>query len=204
MALSSPPPTPPTPPPGAPTPGAGPAAGPPPAPAWQPLCRRNLFLSGLLSLFVFFASAFAGLVAVRLVVPGAQVAYLLGGFMLPLGWALGWLGVRHLVMACVMVLAPFLLPVLLLVLLLRYLRGKAVQGDAPPPRWRPDYTLLLIIPGCALTATLTGLVGAFEAELPYLRSAGLMAGFGAAWGLMLALLQVTGLLPDEDDDPSAP
>lgn len=170
----------------------------PATPRRRPLCERNFFLSGVLSLFFFFASAFVGLAAVRLIVPGAHVAYLLGGFMLPMGWALGWLGLRHLFAACVLVLAPVLLPFLLLWLLYRYLRGKSLTGGPPPPAWRPDPTLLLIVPACALTAALTGVVGAFEAELPYGRSIGLMAASGAGWGLLLASLQLTGVLPDED------
>lgn len=183
--------------PASPAPPDGPPAAPPP-PRWRPLCERNFFLSGVLALFFFFASAFAGMAAVRLLVPGSSVAYVLGSFMLPMGWALGWLGVRHLVAACVLVLAPVLLPVLLLWLLYRYVRGKSLTGAPVTTGWRPDPTLLLIVPACALMAAITGAVGAFEAGLPYGRAIGGMAATGAAWGLVLALLQLTGVLPDED------
>lgn len=175
-----------------------PAPAPPPRAGRQPLCERNFFLSGVLFLFSFGASIFAGLLAARLIVPGSHHAYLLAGFMLPLGWALGWQGVRHLYMSCLIVAAPFLLPVLIVWLLYRWIRRKPLLGGSTTTGWRPDPTLFLIAPSCALTAAITGAVGAFEAELPYGRSIGLLSAVGAGWGLMLALLQYRGVLPDED------
>lgn len=182
------------------------AAGPGPGPERPPpLCERNALASGCLAIFFFFASAFVGMVAARLVVPGSSIAQLLAPFMFPLGWALGWLGVRHLVLACVTLLAPIILPVLLLWLLWRILRSPQPASGAtvaPGTTWRPDPTLLLIVPACALTGALVGTIGAFQTDVTLLRAAGALTVVGAAWGLVLAILQLTGVLPDEGPDDS--
>ncbi|MCO5167370.1 MAG: hypothetical protein M9894_13555 [Planctomycetes bacterium] len=163
----------------------------------EALCERRPFLSGLLLIGAFFASVFAGLAAVRVVTPGASMASLLGAFMLPVGWALGWLGVRHMAMALLLVLAPLLFPLLLLWVLWRVLRGRPALGDAGPGGWTPDPWVFLSVPACALTGAVTGLVGALQAGHPLVRSIGLMAAAAAAWGLALAVLQYRGVLPDE-------
>lgn len=168
--------------------------------ARPPLCERNALASGCLAIVFFFASAFVGLAAVRFVVPGSSIAQVLAPFMFPLGWALGWLGLRHLVLACVTLLAPIILPILLLWLLWRVTRRQPAAAGAPAPAWRRDWTLVLIVPACAFTGALTGAIGAFQADASLLRSAGALAAVGAAWGLVLATLQLTGVLPDEGDD----
>lgn len=161
------------------------------------LCERRPFLSGVLLIAAFFASVFAGLAAVRVVTPRSNVAELLGVFMLPIGWALGWLGIRHIALAFLLVLAPVLFPLLLLWVAWRIVRGRPALGEAGPAGWRPDPWVLLNVPACAVCGAVTGLAGALQAGHPLLRSIGLMAAIAAAWGLGLAVLQLRGVLPDE-------
>lgn len=121
--------------------------------------------------------------------------------MLPLGWVLGWQGLRHLLAACLVALAPCLIPLLVVWFAYRWFRRKPPLGEPVPRGFRPDGTLFLIVPACAATAALAGAIGAWEADLPYGRSVGLMAAVGAAWGLLLAVLQYRGVLPDDEGSP---
>lgn len=167
-----------------------------PAPDARPLFERRFAVSGALALALLFLGAALGSLAARAAIPGSSAAPVLGAFMLPLGWALGWQGPRHAVLACSVALAPVLLPAILVWLVWRLARGQGL-GAAAPAAWRPDPWVFLIVPACALCAALAGVASAWQTGAPLLRSGGLLAAVGLGWGLVLAVLHHRGVLPDE-------